>query len=151
MCDEGGGQHDRGTCDLQCAAWLVKDDYGQCKGHDDIELDYRPSQVRPGGLVAFVVAVPTEDEIEHADARHPQYSGRRELAELGYRAGDDCDQEEAEHANWHRERHALGWRASHNRAPSGGVVEGKARRGKDGQGNAKHSRWISVELFDKKA
>src|SRR5215831_12196608 len=62
---------------------------------------------------------------------------------MSYLAADGCDYEEAEHPNWYRERHALGWRASHNRPPSGGVVEGKARRRKDGQGNAKHS-WDSL-------
>src|SRR5262249_3623371 len=28
--------------------------------------------------------------------------------EKGHLAGDECGQEEAEHPNWHRERHALG-------------------------------------------
>jgi hypothetical protein len=69
---------------------------------------------------------------------------------MGYLAREGGDQEEAEHTNWHRERHALGRRASHNRAPSSGVVEGKARRGKDGQGYAKHAWWFSTELFDNK-
>jgi hypothetical protein len=132
LSDEGSGQHNRGTCDLERATRLVKDDYGQCKCHNDIELDHRPSQVRPCGLIAFVVAVSAEDEVKYTDARHPQHGGRRELAKMGYLAGDGGDQEKAEHTNWHRERHPLGWCASHNRAPSSGVVEGKARRRKDG-------------------
>src|SRR5262245_14909852 len=51
---------------------------------------------------------------------------------MGYFAGEGGDQEKAEHTNWHRERHPLGWCASHDRAPSDGVVEGKACCRKDG-------------------
>jgi hypothetical protein len=71
LCDEGSGQHDRRTSDLQRATWLVKDEHSQCKSHDDIKLDDWTSQVRSGRLVAFVVAVSAKDEVEYTYARHP--------------------------------------------------------------------------------
>jgi hypothetical protein len=69
---------------------------------------------------------------------------------MGYLTGDDCERKEAEHADWHCERHTLGWCTCYNGAPSGGVVESEACRREDGQGSAKHVCWFSAGLVDEK-
>ena len=116
----------------------MQNDHCQDKRDDDLQLDDRRGQVHPSRLIGPVIAVPSEEEMQQADRRHPGGRPRRELRETSDFARQDGGQQKQRHPDRDCNSHALTRRARDDATPDGGIVEGKSPRRQDGQDGAQH-------------